>query len=153
MQAKDGYRTLALVELDDSMKMAVSESYPLHLGSASKGVDGEGITETEWSAKSYYPSSLPEFQIQGEIQGTSCNNLHVHSPQTVGKSASASNQDFQFLSVIQDAGFIPSSATSDVASPAPPPSFPSMPLDPFYADWPHWDFPAVHLPHPLPSVG
>jgi hypothetical protein len=52
--------------------------------------------------------------------------------------------ELQFLSVSEDAGFIPTSAVSALATLP----WPSMPLDPFHADWPHWGTAADHHPHP-----
>jgi hypothetical protein len=137
-------RTLSV---EDSLYTTVTENYPLHQGAAptrDRCVVG-GTTESELPANIRPPSSLPASpHISGDMHGTSCNIRHHHVPQTLGQSASSPNQEFYFLSVIHDAGFLPTSAAFDVTAP----SCSSMTLDPFYADWPHWDIPAAHPLHP-----
>uniref|UniRef100_A0A7S0LTU1 Uncharacterized protein n=1 Tax=Cryptomonas curvata TaxID=233186 RepID=A0A7S0LTU1_9CRYP len=54
------------------------------------------------------------------------------------------HRDLHFLSVSEDPCFLSTLAASEPdALP-----WPSMPLDPFHADWPHWDSAAAHPPHP-----
>ncbi len=108
-----------------------------------------GITVTELHANMYPPSSLPATpQIPEDVQAASCNAQHLHPSQALVQSVSPSYQELCFLSAIYDVAFIPTSGASDVAAP----SCPSMPLDPFHADWPHWDIPADRCPHPPPAL-
>ena len=142
MQAFNEISRCRTLSLEDSLNLNVTENYPLHLGTATPG-DGRvvgGITETEIQANISPPSSLPAApRISGDMHGTSCNIRHLNLYQAMGQLAPPSSQESCFLSVMHDAGFLPTSADF---------STPSMPLDPFYADWPHWDSAATHTPHP-----
>jgi hypothetical protein len=53
--------------------------------------------------------------------------------------------DLHFLSVSEDPGFLSSTLSSSEVAAFP---WSSVPLDPFHADWPHWDTanPIVHYP-------
>jgi hypothetical protein len=128
------------------------ENYPLHLGYAAAATGDElvmtSIVDTVLTANIPLASDLDGAapQIPGSTYGPTCELSHPHLPHATAQSARPSHHEFYFLSVTHDAGFLPTSAASDADAVLP--SYPAVPLDPFYADWPHWDVAAAHPPYP-----
>ena len=102
------------------------------------------------------PQSLPCTALLSGRNSSSCFRPHASSPPLLPKISGtcvqphtsklpSAHQKCLFLSVSQDPYFLPTAAGAGAAM-AP---WPAVPLDPFHADWPHWDTATEH-PQPPP---